>query len=71
MARRRTGTGFEQQQLRQLQQQAAATSIQAASTAATVTENIDAVAGMADGIDADKQDQIDALVARLDAAAIP
>ena len=71
MVRRRSGEAFNRQQLRQLQQQTAVIVVQAASAAATVEENIADVSGGVSTELIDKQAQIDDLVARLDAAAIP
>jgi cell division protein FtsX len=71
MVRRRSGEAFDRQQLRQLQQQTAVIAVQAASAAATVEETIADVSGGVGTEFLDKQAQIDALVARLDAAAIP
>jgi hypothetical protein len=71
MVRRRTRQAFDRQQLRQLQQQTAVIAVQAASAAATIEENIADVSGTVGGVDTDKQAQIDALNARLDAASIP
>lgn len=71
MAVRRVGAVADRQRITLLQQQSAVAMVQAASSVATISETIDTIDGsLGDGL-ADKQAQINALVARLDAAEIP